>query len=80
MGRCLSGLCPVSILSHSVESCGTCLTRTGVVFHNINLLMLKSLNFVCKHNRAGGGVKNPNIRTETNPSVCFCLKNLSFAA
>ena len=34
----LSVLCPVSVLSHSVESCGTCLTRTGVVFHkNINI-------------------------------------------
>ena len=32
----LSVLCPVSVLSHSLESCGTCLTRTGVVFHNIN--------------------------------------------
>ena len=32
--RCLSVLCPVSVLSHSVESCGTYLTRPGIVFHN----------------------------------------------
>ena len=28
--------------------------------------MLKNWNSVCKHNRAGGEVKNPNNRTETN--------------
>ena len=27
--------CPVSVLSHSVESCETCLRRPGIVFHNI---------------------------------------------
>ena len=33
--RCFPVQCPVSVLSHSVESCGTSLTRPGIVFHNI---------------------------------------------
>ena len=33
--RCLSVPCTVSVLSHSVESCGICLTRPGIVFHNL---------------------------------------------
>jgi len=33
---CPSVQCPLSILSHSVESCGTCLRRPGIVFHNIS--------------------------------------------
>ena len=38
----ISVLCPVSVLSHSVESCGTSLTRPGIVFHRlINLWNLK---------------------------------------
>ena len=27
--------CPVSFLSHSVESCGTCFRQPGIVFHNV---------------------------------------------
>ena len=31
---CPSVQCPVSVLSHSVESCGTCLRRPCIVFHS----------------------------------------------
>ena len=35
----ISVLCPVSVLSHSVESCGTSLTRPGIVFHKLNVVL-----------------------------------------
>ncbi len=44
--KCLSVLCPVSVLSNSVESCGICLTRPSIVF-DISIVCL-SVYFVCK--------------------------------
>ena len=38
-----SAQCPVSVLSHSVGSCGTCLRRPGIVFHTILFKYTKNL-------------------------------------
>ena len=40
----ISILFPLSVLSHSVESCGTCLTRPGIVFHRA-LILSQYINY-----------------------------------
>ena len=52
---CPSVQCPVSVLSHSVESCGTCLRRPGIVFHNMTeYFLFKTL--ICIPNHMSFGI------------------------
>jgi len=69
-----SVLCPVSVLSHSVESCGTCLTRPGIVFHN-------ELKFVISYNSdfRGTSLSPRSVRKENVYELKFFISyNLDF--